>query len=129
MPLGECGTKTVPADTIRVTVFDNGGGYSRAYFHFWLKCRNECPPDPPCDCGIRGDMQPPTGDGHVDALDLGAMIDALFAGGRPPLWVETCPVNRGDIIPDGFLDAQDLGYLIDYLFAGGPAPIDPCAAK
>jgi hypothetical protein len=62
-------------------------------------------------------------------MDLGFMIDVIFAGGPPPLWVETCPVNRGDFVPDGNLDVFDLGYLIDYIFAGGPEPADPCLAK
>ena len=64
-----------------------------------------------------GDMD---GDGFHTALDLGRLIDMLFAGGDPP-----CPGYVADFNCDGFPDALDLGWLIDYLFAGGP--FSPCS--
>jgi len=59
------------------------------------------------------------GDGFHTALDLGIMIDVLFAGAPPP-----CPESLADMNCDGFPDALDLGWLIDFLFAGGPP--SPC---
>jgi hypothetical protein len=53
-------------------------------------------------------------DGFVTALDLGMMIDYLFAGGSPPERPASADIN-GDCFPD----ALDLGGLIDFLFAGG----------
>lgn len=64
-----------------------------------------------------GDMD---GDGFHTALDLGRLIDMLFAGADPP-----CPPYVADFNCDGFPDALDLGWLIDYLFAGGP--FSPCS--
>ncbi|MFH1546918.1 MAG: dockerin type I domain-containing protein [bacterium] len=53
------------------------------------------------------------------ALDLGYLIDYLFAGGAEPI-----PVESGDINGDGQIDALDLGWLIDILFAGAENPND-----
>lgn len=61
------------------------------------------------------------GDLFVDALDLGLMIDLLYAGGVPPAYPNAADVN-GDCQPD----ALDLSYLIDYLFAGGSLPQPGC---
>jgi len=63
-----------------------------------------------------GDMD---GDGFHTALDLGHLIDYVFAGGAAP-----CPPYVADMNCDGFPDALDLGWLIDLLFAGGPP--SPC---
>jgi len=52
-------------------------------------------------------------DGFVTALDLGVMIDLLFAGGPQPPRPAASDLNA-----DCFQDALDLGKLIDYLFAG-----------
>jgi hypothetical protein len=78
----------------------------------------------PCICTRHGDM---VDDGDANALDLGYMIDALFAGGPLPLTDPDCPhQHRGDMNCDNNYDALDLGQLIDYLFAGGEGPCDPC---
>ena len=63
-----------------------------------------------------GDMD---GDGFHTALDLGVMIDLLFAGGDYP-----CPIYVADMNCDGFPDVLDMGWLIDLLFAAGPP--SPC---
>lgn len=52
---------------------------------------------------------------QVDALDLGDLIDELFAGAPPPT-----PPELADMNCDGQPDALDLAVMIDYLFAGGP---------
>ena len=58
------------------------------------------------------------GDGFHTALDLGVMIDLLFAGGPYP-----CPAYVADMNCDTFPDVLDLNWLIDLLFAGGiPSP-------
>jgi hypothetical protein len=62
-----------------------------------------------------GDMD---GDGFHTALDLGFMIDLLFAGGAYP-----CPEYVADMNCDTFPDVLDLGWLINLLFANGiPSP-------
>lgn len=65
------------------------------------------------------------GDGYLTSLDLGALIDVLFAG-RPEQQDPGCPSSRGDFDNDGFPTALDLAGLIDHLFAGGEGPCDPC---
>lgn len=75
-----------------------------------------------CACPHQCDFD---GDGFQTALDLGNMIDILFAG-KPELRDPGCPIPRGDFDCDRFSTALDLGHLIDYLFAGGPAPCNPC---
>lgn len=58
------------------------------------------------------------GDGFHTALDLGRLIDYLFAGASAP-----CPAYVADMNCDDFPDVLDLGWLIDFLFAGGiPSP-------
>jgi hypothetical protein len=77
----------------------------------------------PCDCPNQADFDT---DEFVTALDLGTMIDVLFAGAeaaQDPL----CPSNRADMDCDGFATALDLGKLIDHLFSGGAGPCDPCS--
>jgi len=64
----------------------------------------------------RGDMD---ADGYFTALDLGVLIDLLFAGGPNP-----CPEYIADMDCSGYPDVLDLGWLIDFLFAGGPP--SPC---
>ena len=76
----------------------------------------------PCLCPFQGDFD---ADGFLTALDLGALIDILFAG-SPEIQDPECPGPRGDFDCDGFSTALDLGGLIDYLFAGGIAPCQPC---
>ncbi len=78
----------------------------------------------PCICTHQGDL---VEDGEPNALDLGYMIDALFAGGPLPATDPDCPLNRGEFSCDDNLDALDLSRLIDYLFAGGAGPCDPCS--
>jgi hypothetical protein len=60
-------------------------------------------------------------DQFVTALDLGMMIDFLFAGGAPPAHLNSADPN-GDCQPDPL----DLSSLIDYMFAGGPLPQPGC---
>ena len=75
-----------------------------------------------CNCPYQGDIDE---DGFVTALDLGSMIDILFAG-APNLQDPNCPTTRTDFHCDGFSDALDLGAYIDYMFAGGQEPCNPC---
>ena len=75
-----------------------------------------------CSCPHQCDYDE---DLFLTALDLGALIDVLFAG-RPEEQDPDCPNTRGDFDCDGFPTALDLGGLIDHLFAGGPPPCDPC---
>jgi hypothetical protein len=75
-----------------------------------------------CDCPFQCDYD---ADGFLTALDLGGLIDVLFAG-RPEEQDPQCPSGRGDFDCDGFPTALDLSGLIDHLFAGGPPPCDPC---
>jgi hypothetical protein len=78
----------------------------------------------PCICTRHGDM---VDDGEPNAMDLGFMIDALFAGGPLPITDPDCPhQHRGDMNCDNNFDAIDLAVLIDYLFAGQAGPCDPC---
>jgi hypothetical protein len=80
-----------------------------------------CDPDF-CNCPFQGDYD---ADAFLTALDLGALIDVLFAG-FPEITDPGCPTSRGDLDCDGFPTALDLGELIDHLFAGGAPPCDPC---
>jgi hypothetical protein len=76
-----------------------------------------------CSCPSLGDFD---ADEFLTALDLGALIDILFAGAedvQDPL----CSVPRADLDCDEFSTSLDLGVLIDHLFAGGDGPCDPCA--
>ena len=77
----------------------------------------------PCSCPLQNDFDD---DSFLTALDLGGLIDILFAGVPEPT-VPTCPAGRADFDCDGFPTALDLGELIDHLFAGQPGPCDPCA--
>jgi hypothetical protein len=64
-------------------------------------------------------------DGFVTSLDLGTLIDVLFAGltdEQDP----ACPTTRGDFDNDGYTTALDLSGMIDHLFVSGPPPVDPC---
>jgi len=75
-----------------------------------------------CSCPFQGDYD---GDGFLTAIDLGILIDVLFAG-HPDITDPNCPTSRGDVDCDGFATALDLAILIDHLFAGGPPPCQPC---
>ncbi len=75
-----------------------------------------------CSCPYQCDYDQ---SGFLDALDLGNMIDVLFAG-KPDINDPNCPTTRMDFDASGFADALDLGKLIDHLFAGAPGPTDPC---
>jgi hypothetical protein len=80
-----------------------------------------------CLCGSHGDLD---GNGFHDALDLGVLIDHLYAGAAAPPQDPVCPhSDRGDYNCDGFDDALDLAHLIDLLYAGGAPPCDPCACS
>jgi Bacterial Ig-like domain (group 1)/Dockerin type I domain len=63
-------------------------------------------------CGLKGDANV---DQNVDVSDVFYLINALFAGGPPP-------VGCVDANTDGHVDIGDVFFLINYLFAGGPAP-------
>jgi len=76
-----------------------------------------------CDCPFQGDNDL---DGFITALDLGAIIDILFAG-HADVQDPLCLSPRFDLDCDGFVTSLDLGQMIDFLFAGGAAPCDPCA--
>jgi hypothetical protein len=75
-----------------------------------------------CTCLFQGDYD---ADGFLTAIDLGNMIDVLFAG-KPDITDPDCPTSRMDFDNDGFATALDLGALIDHLFAGGSGPMNPC---
>jgi hypothetical protein len=64
-------------------------------------------------------------DGYLTALDLGAEIDALFAGGPNPRSLE-CRASCADFDCSGFPDITDLGKMIGHIFAGAAGPCDPC---
>jgi hypothetical protein len=74
-----------------------------------------------CICPSQCDYD---GDGFLTALDLGSLIDILFAG-VPDSQDQFCPTTRGDFDCDGFATALDLGGLIDHLFASAQGPCDP----
>jgi len=76
-----------------------------------------------CNCPYQCDYD---ADGFLTSLDLGSLIDVLFAG-KPEETDPNCPSSRGDFDYDGFPTSLDLGGLIDHLFAGGASPCDPCA--
>jgi murein DD-endopeptidase MepM/ murein hydrolase activator NlpD len=61
---------------------------------------------------VPGDVN---GDGAVGVPDVFWLINALFAGGPPPL-------GPADANGDGKVTVADVFWLIDYLFAGGPPP-------
>lgn len=76
-----------------------------------------------CDCPFQGDADI---DGFATSLDMGAVIDILFAG-RENVQDPLCLSPRFDLDCDGFTTSLDLSRMIDYLFAGGAPPCDPCA--
>jgi hypothetical protein len=55
------------------------------------------------------------GDGKFDVADVFYLVNALFAGGPPP-------VCGGDVNDDAKIDVADIFYLINFLFASGPPP-------
>lgn len=75
-----------------------------------------------CACPYQSDFDE---DGFITALDLGNLIDILFAG-KQDVQDPNCPTPRADFDCDGFSTALDLGQIIDHLFAGGRSPCDPC---
>jgi hypothetical protein len=99
-----------------VTAVDGRGGLTTsATRSFWI--------DHPCRCPYQSDFDE---DEYVTAVDLGVLIDAVFANGPDPADPD-CPTSRGDFDCDSYSTALDIGNLIDYLFAEGPAPCNPCA--
>jgi hypothetical protein len=80
---------------------------------------------PSCDCSAQGDV---VDDGEPNTLDLGALIDYVFATAVQPPIDAACPHNdRGDMNCDGYDDTLDISILIDWLYAGGDPPCDPCS--
>jgi PKD repeat protein len=75
-----------------------------------------------CSCPDQADFD---FDGFVTALDLGEMIDILYAGAEDVQHPE-CPMPRADFDCDTFSTSLDLTGIIDYLFASGAGPCDPC---
>jgi hypothetical protein len=76
-----------------------------------------------CDCPFQGDSDL---DGFATVLDLGDLIDILFAG-RPDVQEPLCLSPRFDLDCDGFTTALDLSRMTEHLFAGGSPACDPCA--
>jgi hypothetical protein len=76
-----------------------------------------------CSCPYQTDFD---SDGFLTAVDLGTLIDILFAG-VADIQDPACTRTRADFDCDGFATALDLSSLIDHLFAGGGPPCDPCA--
>jgi len=75
-----------------------------------------------CLCPLQGDID---GSMAFDAVDLNALIDALFFNGPLPQDA-MCPTTRTDLDASAASDAVDLNYMIDLLFFNGPVPVDPC---
>jgi hypothetical protein len=76
-----------------------------------------------CNCSHHGDID---GDEQLTSLDLGLLIDYIFASGDAPPTDVTCPhIDRGDVDCTGFDDASDVARMVDILFAAGSA-CDPC---
>jgi hypothetical protein len=75
-----------------------------------------------CSCPFQGDYDEDT---FITALDLGSLIDVLFAG-DPEIHDPACNTSRGDLDCDCFVTALDLSLMIDYLFAGDQRPCEPC---
>jgi hypothetical protein len=76
----------------------------------------------PCECPHQADWDE---DGLRTALDLGFLIDVLYAG-ETDLQDPGCPTTRFDFDCDGFVTGLDLSGFVDHLFAGEPGPCDPC---
>jgi hypothetical protein len=68
-----------------------------------------------CDCFASWEQGDLDKDYFLTALDLGMLIDALFAGGANPT---DCGAYLGDVDCSHFTDALDLSLLIDVLFVG-----------
>jgi hypothetical protein len=84
-----------------------------------------------CDCSHHGDID---GDEQLTTLDLGLLIDYVFASGDAPPTDVTCPhIDRGDVDCAGFDDASDVARMVDVLFASGsvcnPCDCDPYPAN
>ncbi|MBD3299694.1 MAG: hypothetical protein GF341_13640 [candidate division Zixibacteria bacterium] len=75
-----------------------------------------------CSCPNHADMN---ADSFLDAVDLNAIISALFFNGSDPQDPQ-CPAPRSDFDCSGESDAVDLNALINHLFFNGNAPCDPC---
>ena len=56
-------------------------------------------------------------DGQRTVSDIVYLINYLFKGGPPPIFIET-----GDANCDSKVNVSDVVYLINYLFKGGPPP-------
>jgi len=65
-------------------------------------------------------------DGYNTVLDIGYLIDILFAG-SDDTQDPGCNVTRADFDCDGYATSLDLSKMVDYLFAGAAGPCDPCA--
>jgi hypothetical protein len=61
----------------------------------------------------------PDASGAIDIDDVVYLISYIFAGGSPPL-----PLESGDTDCSQTVDIDDVVYLIDYIFSGGNAPSD-----
>jgi hypothetical protein len=78
---------------------------------------------PDCYCPHQLDFD---SDGFTTAIDLGILIDILFAGAQNIL-DPLCWTTRADLDCDGFATALDLQYAVIYLFEGGNPPCNPCS--
>jgi hypothetical protein len=83
----------------------------QAFVSSMMEWLNPPPPEP-------GDLN---ADGTVDALDLSALVDAIFLGMEPAAGFGYVDVN-GDCVGS----VLDLVYMIDYIFRGGPNPLEGC---
>jgi hypothetical protein len=76
-----------------------------------------------CNCSHHGDID---GDDQITSLDLGLLIDYVFASGDAPPADETCPhIDRGDVDCTGSDDASDVARMVDILYTAGVL-CDPC---
>jgi len=124
--------QTNPPETVWVDVRDSDNGVTTQKVKFNLRCVDECGTQPTCNCAIHGDVSPAGangGDGVLNVLDVTYLINAAFRGGLAPLWIQRCPVSRGDLVDYGAINVLDVSELVDVVFRGQPWPTNPCGGQ
>ena len=53
----------------------------------------------------------------INSSDVIALVNYVFRGGPPPVYI-----SSGDVNSDGAITAADLIYLVAYVFKSGPMP-------
>ena len=103
-------------DSIRMEVKGkvNGSSYSYSEYQDWIGGQGKAMVK--TVLFIRGDLNRD----HVKEVgDVVYLINYLFKGGTPPLYLES-----GDVNCDGIAEVGDVVYLINYLFKSGIAPCE-----